>query len=105
MPSQIFSAQQQVHALQIVREAVINAIKHANATEIYVVAETNADGEHCLIIRDNGKGIASDIEPEGHYGLTIMKERAAELKGEFSIKNRPEGGVEVVVVLPNMITA
>ncbi|ABN73566.1 ATPase [Actinobacillus pleuropneumoniae] len=105
LPSQIFSAQQQVHALQIVREAVINAIKHANATEIYVVAETNADGEHCLIIRDNGKGIASDIEPEGHYGLTIMKERAAELKGEFSIKNRPEGGVEVVVVLPNMITA
>ncbi|WGE68405.1 nitrate/nitrite two-component system sensor histidine kinase NarQ [Actinobacillus equuli subsp. haemolyticus] len=105
LPSQIFSAQQQVHALQIVREAVINAIKHANASEIDVIAETNTDGEHCLIIRDNGKGIASDIEPEGHYGLTIMKERTAELKGEFSIKNRSEGGVEVMVILPNMITA
>ncbi|WGE90219.1 nitrate/nitrite two-component system sensor histidine kinase NarQ [Actinobacillus arthritidis] len=105
LPSQIFSAQQQVHALQIVREAVINAIKHANATQIEVIAETNSDGEQCLIVRDNGKGLESEIEPEGHYGLTIMKERATELNGEFSIKNRPEGGTEVMVILPNMITA
>lgn len=103
LPSQIFSAQQQVHVLQIVREAVNNAIKHANATEIDVIAETNADGENCLIIRDNGQGIESDIEPEGHYGLTIMKERSAELNAEFSIRNQPTGGTEVMIILPNMI--
>lgn len=34
LPSHMFNAQQQVHVLQIVREAVINAIKHAEATEI-----------------------------------------------------------------------
>lgn len=103
LPSQIFSAQQQVHVLQIVREAVNNAIKHANATEIDVIAETNADGENCLIIRDNGQGIESDIEPEGHYGLTIMKERSVELNAEFSIRNQPTGGTEVMIILPNMI--
>lgn len=104
LPSQIFNAQQQVHVLQIVREAVINAIKHAQASEISVIAKSNADGEHCLIIRDNGKGIAGDIEPEGHYGLTIMKERATELKGEFAIRRLDEGGTEVMVLLPNMIS-
>lgn len=103
LPSQIFSAQQQVHVLQIVREAVNNAIKHANATEIDVIAETNADGENCLIISDNGQGIESDIEPEGHYGLTIMKERSVELNAEFSIRNQPTGGTEVMIILPNMI--
>ncbi|WP_294085312.1 nitrate/nitrite two-component system sensor histidine kinase NarQ [uncultured Actinobacillus sp.] len=104
LPSLMFSAQEQVHVLQIVREAVINAIKHADASEIEVVAETNADGEHCLMIRDNGKGIETDIEPEGHYGLTIMKERATELHGEFKIQNRPEGGALVMVILPNMLS-
>ncbi len=104
LPSLMFSAQEQVHVLQIVREAVINAIKHADASEIEVIAETNADGEHCLMIRDNGKGIETDIEPEGHYGLTIMKERATELHGEFKIQNRPEGGALVMVILPNMLS-
>lgn len=104
LPSLMFSAQEQVHVLQIIREAVINAIKHAEASEIEVIAETNADGEHCLMIRDNGKGIETDIEPEGHYGLTIMKERATELHGEFKIQNRPEGGTLVMVILPNMLS-
>ncbi len=103
LPSQTFSAQQQVHALQIVREAVINAIKHSNATQIEVIAETNQDGEQCLIVRDNGNGIVNGIEPDDHYGLTIMKERAAQLKGEFTIINRAEGGVQVMVTLPNTL--
>ena len=103
LPSLMFNAQEQVHVLQITREAVINAIKHAEATEIDVIAETNAEGEHCLIIQDNGKGMEQILEPEGHYGLTIMKERTAELHGELSFKNRLEGGFQVKVVLPNML--
>ncbi|HHW7506451.1 TPA: nitrate/nitrite two-component system sensor histidine kinase NarQ [Mannheimia haemolytica] len=104
LPSHMFNAQQQVHVLQIVREAVINAIKHSQATEINVIAETNDDGEHCLIIQDNGVGLAAHTQPEGHYGLTIMQERAAELKAEFSIENMESGGVKVQVLLPSMIS-
>ncbi|QNS14777.1 nitrate/nitrite two-component system sensor histidine kinase NarQ [Mannheimia bovis] len=104
LPSHMFNAQQQVHMLQIVREAVINAIKHSQATEIKVIAETNDDGEHCLIVQDNGIGLASHTEPEGHYGLTIMQERAAELKADFSIENVESGGVRVKVVLPSMLS-
>lgn len=103
LPSLMFNAQEQVHVLQITREAVINAIKHADATEIDVIADTNADGEHYLIIQDNGKGVETILEPEGHYGLTIMNERAAELHGELNFSNRPEGGFQVMVLLPNML--
>lgn len=104
LPSHMFNAQQQVHVLQIVREAVINAMKHSQATEINVIAETNDDGEHCLIIQDNGVGLAAHTQPEGHYGLTIMQERAAELQAEFSIENVESGGVKVQVLLPSMIS-
>lgn len=104
LPSHMFNAQQQVHVLQIVREAVINAMKHSQATEINVIAETNDDGEHCLIIQDNGVGLADHTRPEGHYGLTIMQERAAELQAEFSIENVEGGGVKVQVLLPSMIS-
>lgn len=104
LPSHMFNAQQQVHVLQIVREAVINAIKHSQATEINVIAETNDDGEHYLIIQDNGIGLAAHTQPEGHYGLTIMQERAAELKAEFSIENVESGGVKVQLLLPSMIS-
>lgn len=102
LPSQMFNAQQQIHVLQIVREAVINAIKHANATLIEVIAASNNEGEPFLIIRDNGKGLGCELQPEGHYGLTIMKERTQELGGEFFIYNHDEGGVEVKVQLANL---
>lgn len=104
LPSHIFNAQQQVHVLQIVREAVVNAIKHSNATEIDVVAKTNDDGEQCLIIQDNGKGLQVNSQLEGHYGLTIMQERASELNAEFSIQNNENGGVKVQILLPNMMS-
>jgi two-component system nitrate/nitrite sensor histidine kinase NarQ len=103
LPSQLFTAQQQIHVLQIVREAVINAIKHSGASEIRVMAETDSEGVPKLTICDNGKGIEDDVQPEGHYGLLIMKERATVLKGEFSICQRAEGGTEVAVTLPNMM--
>lgn len=103
LPSQLFSAQQQIHVLQIVREAVINAIKHSYATEIHVIAENNHDGIPQIIISDNGKGIDSAIQPEGHYGLMIMRERALELKGEFQIANKLDGGTEIKISLPKIM--
>lgn len=68
LPSQTFNAQQLVHALQIVREAVLNAIKHSQGTEIEIIAHANEDGEYELLVRDNGVGIPSLDEPEGIMG-------------------------------------
>ncbi|ARU65534.1 two-component system sensor histidine kinase NarQ [Histophilus somni] len=101
LPSQIFNAQQLVHALQIVREATLNAIKHSQGTEIEVLAYTNDDGEYELAVRDNGIGIPSLKEPTGHYGLNIMLERSNQLNARLSIQNHSTGGTEVKLTLPN----
>ncbi|WP_313396798.1 nitrate/nitrite two-component system sensor histidine kinase NarQ [Atlantibacter hermannii] len=88
-------AQQQVHLLQIVREAVLNAIKHANASEISISCLTSPDGSHAVYIRDNGAGIASLDEPAGHYGLNIMHERAERLGGVLTISRPVNGGTMI----------
>jgi len=101
LSSQALNAQQQVHALQIVREAVLNAVKHAGASEIEVRCEVNAAGDNLFVIADDGCGIASLEEPEGHYGLTIMTERAARLGGTLHIRRRAAGGTEVCLTFPS----
>ena len=102
LPSQSFNAQQLVNALQIVREAVLNAIKHSQATLIEVIARTSEDGEQELIVRDNGIGIPSLEEPDGHYGLNIMHERSAQLNAKLAITNQASGGTEVKVTLAHV---
>lgn len=97
MPTQALDAQQQVHLLQIIREAVLNAIKHAHANEIAVTCSTSSSGEHSAAILDDGVGIASLTEPEGHYGLNIMHERAAQLGGTLIISRPQEGGTLVTI--------
>lgn len=95
MPTQALDAQQQVHLLQLVREAVLNAIKHANASEISVSCISSPDGGHAVYVRDNGRGIQTLEEPAGHYGLNIMHERAQRLGGKLAISCPVTGGTLV----------
>ena len=104
LPSQSFNAPQLVNALQIVREAVLNAIKHSQGTLIEVIAHTNEDGEYELIVRDNGVGIPSLEEPDGHYGLNIMQERSTQLNAKLTISRRASGGTEVKVTLAHALS-
>ncbi|WP_411751159.1 nitrate/nitrite two-component system sensor histidine kinase NarQ [Serratia sp. (in: enterobacteria)] len=100
LASQALNAQQQVHALQIVREAVLNAIKHADAQEIVIRCEVSPGGDNEITICDDGCGIDSLDEPEGHYGLTIMSERATRLNGTLHIRRGNAGGTEVCLTFP-----
>jgi signal transduction histidine kinase len=51
-----------------------------------------------LEISDNGKGLPA--EHHAGIGLHSMRERAAELGGEFVVKNKPSGGTTVRARLP-----
>ncbi len=92
-------ANHQVHVIQLIREAVLNAIKHANATEIKVNCHEE-DGMVNMTIADDGNGFCTDVEKLNHYGLTIMAERADRLQGQLKIDSKPGKGCVVQLLFP-----
>ncbi|RMJ04313.1 Nitrate/nitrite sensor protein NarX [Marinobacter litoralis] len=94
LPPQTLSPNEEIHTLQIIREGLANAVKHADATDISVHV-TFESPEVRACIRDNGNGLPDDTQPINHYGLIIMADRARTLGGELKVQNRATGGVEV----------
>ncbi|MBV4368012.1 type IV pili methyl-accepting chemotaxis transducer N-terminal domain-containing protein [Erwinia phyllosphaerae] len=92
---QHLDAQQQVHVLQIVREALLNAIRHAKASEITVQIGQPDSEEIQIEVKDNGLGFDPEAAKPGHYGLTIMQERAKSLQGRLEISHPHGGGSQV----------
>lgn len=80
---------QEVHVIHIIREALLNVVKHSHAKHCHVdISGTPVFVE--LIVEDDGIGIDPDIDFTGHYGLTILKERAEKLDGCIDfMQNKP----------------
>ena len=75
----------------VVAEALSNASKHSDATEISVTAEVRRD-VLTVEITDNGCGGA---DPGGGTGLTGLADRAAAIGGSLSLSS-PIGGPTTV---------
>lgn len=90
------NAHQQVHLMQLIREAVINAIKHADATKI-VVECNQVDGDVVVVVEDNGVGFEEHDAKLNHYGLSIMQERAARLNGELTVNSSLNSGCRITL--------
>ena len=94
----LLSPNQEVHVLQIVREALSNMVRHARARTARVALQGEADGEVCLIVEDDGNGIgAPPADSHNHHGLAIMRERAHSMGGEIEIAPMDEHGTRVCV--------
>jgi NarL family two-component system sensor histidine kinase YdfH len=78
------------HALHILREALTNIVRHAQATNVRVIFLIDRQSL-ALEIRDNGKGFDMDRFPAGHYGLVGMQERARLAGGTLAIDSAPDG--------------
>lgn len=87
---------EELHVLQLVREALANAVRHAQADHVWVCAEYRAD-EHLftVTVEDDGLGLDPATAEAGHYGLGIMRERARSLRGDCSVEPREGGGTRV----------
>lgn len=89
-------AHHQVHLLQLIREAVLNAIKHAQADEIIVTCQQELDTV-TINISDDGIGFDPANEKLNHYGLAIMTERASRLFGTLEINTTKGTGCEITL--------
>ncbi|SGZ07096.1 Hypothetical nitrate/nitrite sensor protein NarQ [Moritella viscosa] len=93
----LFKPNQHIHILQIIREAVLNSIKHANSNEIMIDCVTNKNGTINVSISDDGDGIPANPTKSNHYGLNIMDERASKLGAKLEIKNNIKKGTLVLL--------
>jgi two-component system nitrate/nitrite sensor histidine kinase NarX len=86
------SANEQVHVLQVVREALTNIEHHAHARRAWVALRRDADNAIEVSVEDDGIGIGQGRSPHGHFGLAIMRDRAASVGGDITIESRAPRG-------------
>jgi signal transduction histidine kinase len=83
------------------REAVINALRHSEATKIEVEIQY-LRRLLCLLVRDNGCGISPEAVLSGgdsYSGLRGMRVRAENIGARFGIWSGPRLGTEVNVAV------
>ena len=85
--------------LRIGQEAISNAVRHANATEIHV-GVTYEKTILRLSVQDNGRGISQlDTQDLLFGGLTSMRERAEKIGAILTLTSHANCGTELELVL------
>jgi signal transduction histidine kinase len=87
---------------RIGREAIVNALQHADATNV-IVELTFAPTSVRLRVKDDGKGfdeVTIEARRPGHFGLQGIRERAARIGAVVQISTSPGAGTEVIVIVP-----
>jgi two-component system sensor histidine kinase UhpB len=85
---------------RIAQEGVMNALRHAQARNVWVTVKPVRE-EVMLVLRDDGVGFdTAGPAPEGHYGLTMMRERALVAGGTIEVLSAPGEGTKITVQIP-----
>jgi two-component system sensor histidine kinase DevS len=84
-------AQLAEHVEAVVREAVSNAVRHAEASTLSVSVAIK-DGVLRILVVDDGRGLPEDVSPSG---LGNLGDRAEAVGGAFTLGRGPDGGVKV----------
>jgi signal transduction histidine kinase len=86
--------------LQLVREALSNAARHARAQRVRIVLHAD-EGASVVTIADDGVGFDPDGHRKaGHHGLANMRARAELLGGHLLVDSRPGAGTRVRLTIP-----
>jgi signal transduction histidine kinase len=89
--------------LAVLREALTNIARHAQATRVEVSVSAGETVE--LRIVDNGRGIPAEPEraparADGGHGLRNMAHRATALGGSFAVTGEPGAGTTLIWRVP-----
>lgn len=87
------------HLLRIGQEALTNAVRYADATEIHV--ELICEETQCFLrVKDDGQGFdIGQIPSTKGFGLLGMSERVEQMGGELVIHSQPGQGTEIIVIV------
>jgi signal transduction histidine kinase len=81
------------------QEGLTNIQKHAHASAAWVEL-LHSNGAVALHVRDNGVAVAAPSGDMAGFGLHGLRERAAQLGGQFIVQVVPAGGLEMTMTLP-----
>ncbi|HSM25729.1 MAG TPA: histidine kinase [Anaerolineaceae bacterium] len=86
---------------RIATEALNNALKHSNASQIHVSLHVDKEYNQCeLKVIDNGMGFEPDTNRMGGIGLNSMRERAARVGGQLIVESKDNFGTVVRFLCP-----
>jgi signal transduction histidine kinase len=89
----------QIGLYRIAQEALNNIVKHSGANRAELRFRWSASGAE-LAIRDDGRGFDASATPAGHFGLSIMRERAGAIGAHLRVVSRIGAGTRVTVRWP-----
>ncbi len=95
-------ADQVAHLVRIAHEALINATQHGHAGKVFITCAISGEQGELRIV-DDGEGFSPEwVPPQGgeHFGLSIMRARAARIGGNFSLSSTPGQGTRISVTWP-----
>ena len=89
----------EVSIFRLVQECISNALKHAEAREIWIKVETVQEIMN-ISIKDDGKGFDKNEVRDKSFGIIGMKERIELLKGKMTINSSPGKGTIITFQIP-----
>lgn len=98
-PEQALSSKARHQLFLVVKEALHNVVRHAQASQVQLRLARLQD-ELRLTISDNGRGLTPNPMGFAGHGLDNMKERVTSLGGEFSARRGTAGGALLTIILP-----
>ncbi|HMW24362.1 MAG TPA: histidine kinase [Burkholderiaceae bacterium] len=93
----VLSANEELHVLRIVREALSNIERHAQASAASVAVSVDAFQAVTVRVEDNGRGFDPGRTPTHHFGVNIMNDRAMILAGQLDIASTPGQGTRITL--------
>lgn len=100
--SQPLPPRMETEVLRIGREAVMNVVRHANASRVDITLAFDSTRAR-MTIRDDGQGFVLDEFANvagAHFGLRGMRERAEAIKAKLSVTSALGQGTQICLELP-----
>jgi len=89
---------------QAIRELLVNAAKHAEASEAKVMIGRDG-GALCIQVVDNGRGFPKKLSTSaGGFGLFSVRARLSRVGGALRIDSRARSGTRAVITVPRSDT-
>lgn len=93
-----FAPNEEIIVFRCIQEILGNAIKHANATEIFIRYSADS-GSVTIEITDNGQGMPEQLVSQG-LGIGNLSRRIELLDGKLNVSSHSGGGTKISIVLP-----